>query len=62
MEKSNIEVTPITEAERLAVDKTGGLKDGEEVLDVVGAPTGEVIVHEKDENGTVIGWHKEVKA
>lgn len=43
------------------VDLTGGLQNGEEVLNVIGTPTGEVIVYEYDSANNLIGWHKELK-
>lgn len=39
-----------------------GVAEGAEVTNILGAPTGEVVVYDKDENGNVIGWHKEAKS
>lgn len=54
-----IQEQPIVQAQE--VDLTGGLENGAEVHNVVGTPTGEIIVHEFDEAGNIIGWHKEAK-
>ncbi len=34
---------------------------GERVTDSLGNETGETVVHDHDENGNVVGWHKEVQ-
>lgn len=38
---------------------TGGYAEGEIVKDVRGAETGEKVVADYDEQGQLIGWHKE---
>jgi len=43
------------------VESLSGLAIGEEVTLLNGEPTGEVIVEDIDEDGNVVGWHKEVK-
>lgn len=58
---SKIEAHPVAAAASVNVDLTGGLQNGEEVKNIVGAPTGEIIVHELDAQGNVTGWHKEIK-
>ncbi|HEY0109552.1 MAG TPA: hypothetical protein VGB67_07995 [Fibrella sp.] len=51
--------TPITEAERMNVTYPD---NGEVVTNVLGTETGEVVVHDYNEAGEVIGWHKEARS
>jgi len=38
---------------------TGGFADGDEITNVIDAPTGEKVVADYDEEGALVGWHKE---
>lgn len=38
-----------------------GVADGELVTNILGESTGETVVYDKDKDGQVTGWHKEVK-
>ena len=50
-----------TENQSASVEELAGLPAGEEVTLNDGTPTGEVVVEDVDQDGNVVGWHKEVK-
>lgn len=54
-------MTDIIETPVDSVEVLAGLPAGEEVTLQDGTPTGEVIVQDLDDDGNVVGWHKEAK-
>lgn len=42
-----------------SVQDLAGVDENEEVLDHAGRPTGEKVVPDYDQDGHLVGWHKE---
>ena len=58
LQESEINVTPVTADSEQVSEQPAGVPNGT----IVTSPAGEQekIINDLDENGTVVGWHKEI--